>query len=153
MSQMVVLSVNVTNRCFCDFNCLFVWWKLQINVFWTILGHVFCGWISAMCHPAVNGKGVSLATDPRTWHLCTRYSCAFKYDWNCNKRMYKHRIRCTVLCCFPELTRCQIELNELQRLVQKLHSLESGQMVNNGDLPRIISMQVGKSSRLKTGLY
>ncbi|XP_016425900.1 oxysterol-binding protein-related protein 6-like isoform X4 [Sinocyclocheilus rhinocerous] len=43
--------------------------------------------------------------------------------------------------CAQELTRCQIELNELQRLVQKLHSLESGQMINNGDLQRIISMQ------------
>lgn len=67
--------------------------------------------------------------------------------------MHMHRIRCTALCCFPELTRCQMELNELQRLVQKLYSLESGQMVNNGDLQRIISMQVSKSSRLKTGLY
>ncbi|KTF83831.1 hypothetical protein cypCar_00031716 [Cyprinus carpio] len=43
--------------------------------------------------------------------------------------------------CAQELTRCQMELNELQRLVQKLHSQESGQMVNNGDLQRIISMQ------------
>uniref|UniRef100_A0A672M5P5 Oxysterol-binding protein n=1 Tax=Sinocyclocheilus grahami TaxID=75366 RepID=A0A672M5P5_SINGR len=43
--------------------------------------------------------------------------------------------------CAQELTRCQIELNELQRLVQKLHSLDSGQMINNGDLQRIISMQ------------
>ncbi|XP_043110067.1 oxysterol-binding protein-related protein 7 [Puntigrus tetrazona] len=43
--------------------------------------------------------------------------------------------------CAQELTRCQMELNELQRLVQKLHSLESGQIVNNGDLQRIISMQ------------
>ncbi|XP_077056835.1 oxysterol-binding protein-related protein 7 isoform X3 [Siphateles boraxobius] len=43
--------------------------------------------------------------------------------------------------CAQELTRCQIELNELQRLVQKLQSLESGQVVNNGDLQRIISMQ------------
>ncbi|RXN09663.1 oxysterol-binding -related 6-like isoform X1 [Labeo rohita] len=43
--------------------------------------------------------------------------------------------------CAQELTRCQMELNELQRLVQKLNSLESGQTVNNGDLQRIISMQ------------
>uniref|UniRef100_A0A8C2IEL0 Oxysterol-binding protein n=1 Tax=Cyprinus carpio TaxID=7962 RepID=A0A8C2IEL0_CYPCA len=43
--------------------------------------------------------------------------------------------------CAQELTRCQMELNELQQLVQKLHSLESGQTVNNGDLQRIISMQ------------
>ncbi|XP_052467547.1 oxysterol-binding protein-related protein 6-like isoform X1 [Carassius gibelio] len=43
--------------------------------------------------------------------------------------------------CAQELTRCQMELTELQQLVQKLHSLESGQMVNNGDLQRIISMQ------------
>lgn len=43
---------------------------------------------------------------------------------------------------FLELNRCQLELNELHRLVQKLHSLESGQAVNNGDLQRIISMQV-----------
>ncbi|XP_039520840.1 oxysterol-binding protein-related protein 7 isoform X2 [Pimephales promelas] len=43
--------------------------------------------------------------------------------------------------CAQELTRCQMELNELQRLVQKLQSLESNQLVNNGDLQRIISMQ------------
>ncbi|ROI81833.1 Oxysterol-binding protein-related protein 6 [Anabarilius grahami] len=43
--------------------------------------------------------------------------------------------------CAQELTRCQVELNELQRLVQKLQSLETGQVVNNGDLQRIISMQ------------
>ncbi|XP_056325096.1 oxysterol-binding protein-related protein 7 [Danio aesculapii] len=43
--------------------------------------------------------------------------------------------------CGQELTRCQMELNELQRLVQKLNSLESGQIVNNGDLQRMISMQ------------
>ncbi|KAK7122554.1 hypothetical protein R3I94_019608 [Phoxinus phoxinus] len=43
--------------------------------------------------------------------------------------------------CAQEFTRCQIELNELQRLVQKLQSLESGQVVNNGDLQKIISMQ------------
>ncbi|TRY86543.1 hypothetical protein DNTS_002566 [Danionella cerebrum] len=43
--------------------------------------------------------------------------------------------------CAQELTRCQMELNELQRLVHKLHSLDSGQAFNNGDLQRIISMQ------------
>ncbi|XP_059387050.1 oxysterol-binding protein-related protein 6-like isoform X2 [Carassius carassius] len=43
--------------------------------------------------------------------------------------------------CAQELTRCQMELNELQQLVQKLHSLDLGQIVNNGDLQRIISMQ------------
>jgi len=46
-----------------------------------------------------------------------------------------------------------MELNELQRLVQKLQSLESNQLVNNGDLQRIISMQVSKMNRLEAGLY
>ncbi|XP_051530680.1 oxysterol-binding protein-related protein 7-like isoform X2 [Myxocyprinus asiaticus] len=43
--------------------------------------------------------------------------------------------------CAQELSRCQMELNEMQRLIQRLHSLESGQAVNNGNLQRIISMQ------------
>ncbi|XP_056626645.1 oxysterol-binding protein-related protein 7 isoform X2 [Triplophysa dalaica] len=43
--------------------------------------------------------------------------------------------------CGQELNRCQLELNELHRQVQKLHSLESGKAVNDEDLQRIISMQ------------
>lgn len=42
----------------------------------------------------------------------------------------------------PELTRCQIDLNDLKWLVQKLHTLEIGKAVSNGELKRIISMQV-----------
>lgn len=51
----------------------------------------------------------------------------------------------TLLCslCFClELNRCQIDLNDLNRLVQKLLCLESGAAFNNGELQRIISMQV-----------
>ncbi|XP_072523289.1 oxysterol-binding protein-related protein 7 [Salminus brasiliensis] len=40
-----------------------------------------------------------------------------------------------------ELNRCQIDLSDLNRLVQKLHCLESGQAFSNGELQRIISMQ------------
>ncbi|XP_017551414.1 oxysterol-binding protein-related protein 7 isoform X1 [Pygocentrus nattereri] len=43
--------------------------------------------------------------------------------------------------CTQELNRCQIDLNDLNRLVQKLHCLESGQAFSNGELQRIISMQ------------
>ncbi|XP_030629991.1 oxysterol-binding protein-related protein 7 [Chanos chanos] len=43
--------------------------------------------------------------------------------------------------CAQELNRCQMDLSELHRLVQRLQTLESGQPMNNGDLQRIISMQ------------
>ncbi|KAJ8372350.1 hypothetical protein AAFF_G00290390 [Aldrovandia affinis] len=43
--------------------------------------------------------------------------------------------------CFQELTRCQNDMAELNRLVQKLQALEGGQPFNNGELQRIISMQ------------
>ncbi|XP_053367239.1 oxysterol-binding protein-related protein 7 isoform X1 [Clarias gariepinus] len=43
--------------------------------------------------------------------------------------------------CTQELNRCQIELNDLNRLVQKLHNLELDKAVSNGELKRIISMQ------------
>ncbi|XP_060795878.1 oxysterol-binding protein-related protein 7 [Neoarius graeffei] len=43
--------------------------------------------------------------------------------------------------CTHELNRCQIDLNDLNCLVQKLHTLELGKTVNNGELKRIISMQ------------
>ena len=42
----------------------------------------------------------------------------------------------------PELNRCQMDLSELNRLVQRLQTLETGQVFSNGDLQRIISMQV-----------
>ncbi|MFT7796350.1 oxysterol-binding protein-related protein 7 [Arapaima gigas] len=44
-------------------------------------------------------------------------------------------------CCFHELSRCQADLTELNRLVQKLHSLEGNQSSTNGDLQRFISIQ------------
>ncbi|XP_036391012.1 oxysterol-binding protein-related protein 7 isoform X1 [Megalops cyprinoides] len=44
-------------------------------------------------------------------------------------------------CCFQELNRCQSDLAELNRLVQRLQALEGGQSFNNGELQRIISMQ------------
>lgn len=45
----------------------------------------------------------------------------------------------------PELNRCQIDLNDLNRLVQKLHTLELDKAVSNGELKRIISMQVRRT--------
>ncbi|XP_066521482.1 oxysterol-binding protein-related protein 7 [Hoplias malabaricus] len=43
--------------------------------------------------------------------------------------------------CTQELNHCQIDLNDLNQLVQKLHCLETGQGFSNGELQRIISMQ------------
>ncbi|KAI1887138.1 hypothetical protein AGOR_G00203040 [Albula goreensis] len=43
--------------------------------------------------------------------------------------------------CIQELNRCQTDLAELNRLVQKLQSLDGSQPFNNGELQRIISMQ------------
>ncbi|XP_010864526.1 oxysterol-binding protein-related protein 7 isoform X1 [Esox lucius] len=44
--------------------------------------------------------------------------------------------------CAQELNRCQLDLSELNRLVQKLQMLEGGQQAfSNGELQRIISMQ------------
>ncbi|TSK14726.1 Oxysterol-binding protein-related protein 6 [Bagarius yarrelli] len=47
--------------------------------------------------------------------------------------------------CTQELNRCQMELNDLNRMVQKLHTLEFGKAVSNGELKRIISMQFSSS--------
>lgn len=43
--------------------------------------------------------------------------------------------------CAQELNRAQMDITDLGRLVQKLHSLESGPTLNNGELQRIISVQ------------
>ncbi|KAL2078127.1 hypothetical protein ACEWY4_025812 [Coilia grayii] len=43
--------------------------------------------------------------------------------------------------CAQELNRVQMDLSELTRLVQKLHAMESGPALNNGELQRIISVQ------------
>ncbi|KAJ7987576.1 hypothetical protein DPEC_G00327910 [Dallia pectoralis] len=44
--------------------------------------------------------------------------------------------------CAQELNRCQLDLSELNRLVQRLNVLEGGQQAfSNGELQRIISMQ------------
>ncbi|XP_060714637.1 oxysterol-binding protein-related protein 7 isoform X2 [Tachysurus vachellii] len=43
--------------------------------------------------------------------------------------------------CTQELNRCQTDLSDLNQLVQKLHTLELGKAVSNGELKRIISMQ------------
>lgn len=43
--------------------------------------------------------------------------------------------------CAQELNRCHLDLSELNRLVQRLQALETGQVVSNGDLQRIISIQ------------
>lgn len=42
----------------------------------------------------------------------------------------------------PELNRCHLDLCELNRLIQSMQALEAGQAITNGDLKRIISIQV-----------
>lgn len=42
----------------------------------------------------------------------------------------------------PELNRCHLDLSELNRLIKSLQTLEVGQAFTNGDLKRIISIQV-----------
>lgn len=51
---------------------------------------------------------------------------------------------CT-LSILSELNRCQLDLSELNRLVLRLQAMEAGQAFTNGDMQRIISMQVGWS--------
>ncbi|XP_070707814.1 oxysterol-binding protein-related protein 7 [Pempheris klunzingeri] len=43
--------------------------------------------------------------------------------------------------CVQELNRCHLDLSELNRLIQRLQTLEAGQAFTNGDLRRIISIQ------------
>ncbi|XP_041829918.1 oxysterol-binding protein-related protein 7 [Melanotaenia boesemani] len=43
--------------------------------------------------------------------------------------------------CIQELNRCNLDLSELNRLIQRLQALEVGQSFTNGDLQRIISIQ------------
>lgn len=43
--------------------------------------------------------------------------------------------------CAQELNRCHLDLSELNRLIQRLQALETSQVVSNGDLQRIISIQ------------
>uniref|UniRef100_A0A3B3ZJG8 Oxysterol-binding protein n=1 Tax=Periophthalmus magnuspinnatus TaxID=409849 RepID=A0A3B3ZJG8_9GOBI len=43
--------------------------------------------------------------------------------------------------CAQELNRCHLDLSELNRLIQRLQALETGQIIGNGDLQRIISIQ------------
>ncbi|XP_012670024.2 oxysterol-binding protein-related protein 7 isoform X2 [Clupea harengus] len=43
--------------------------------------------------------------------------------------------------CAQELNRVQMDLSEMTRLVQKLHAMDSGPALNNGELQRIISVQ------------
>lgn len=45
-------------------------------------------------------------------------------------------------CLLSELNRCHLDLSELNRLIQSLQTLEVGQAFTNGDLKRIISIQV-----------
>uniref|UniRef100_A0A3P8ZQY9 Oxysterol-binding protein n=1 Tax=Esox lucius TaxID=8010 RepID=A0A3P8ZQY9_ESOLU len=59
---------------------------------------------------------------------------------------YLHKL----LVILAELNRCQLDLSELNRLVQKLQMLEGGQQAfSNGELQRIISMQVCGSEAQK----
>ncbi|KAM8836225.1 oxysterol-binding protein-related protein 7 isoform 3-T3 [Spinachia spinachia] len=43
--------------------------------------------------------------------------------------------------CVQELNRCNADLSELTRLIQRLQMLDTGQTLTNGDLKRIISIQ------------
>ncbi|XP_040032930.2 oxysterol-binding protein-related protein 7 isoform X1 [Gasterosteus aculeatus] len=43
--------------------------------------------------------------------------------------------------CVQELHRCNVELSEINRLIQRLQMLDTGQTLTNGDLKRIISIQ------------
>ncbi|KAK2820699.1 hypothetical protein Q5P01_023658 [Channa striata] len=43
--------------------------------------------------------------------------------------------------CVQELNRCHLDLSEINRLIQRLQALESGQAFTNGELQRIISVQ------------
>ncbi|XP_069560677.1 oxysterol-binding protein-related protein 7 [Brachyistius frenatus] len=56
--------------------------------------------------------------------------------------------------CVQELHRCQVDLSELNRLIQKLQALEVGQAFTNGELQRIISLQnlsLEKPKKSKSG--
>uniref|UniRef100_A0A3Q1HSB9 Oxysterol-binding protein n=1 Tax=Anabas testudineus TaxID=64144 RepID=A0A3Q1HSB9_ANATE len=44
-----------------------------------------------------------------------------------------------------KLNRCHLDLSEINRLIQRLQALEAGQAFTNGDLQRIISIQVACS--------
>lgn len=48
-----------------------------------------------------------------------------------------------------ELNRCHLDLSELNRLIQSLQTLEIGQAFTNGDLKRIISIQVDLFNQLQ----
>ncbi|XP_040032933.2 oxysterol-binding protein-related protein 7 isoform X3 [Gasterosteus aculeatus] len=47
--------------------------------------------------------------------------------------------------CVQELHRCNVELSEINRLIQRLQMLDTGQTLTNGDLKRIISIQLSSS--------
>uniref|UniRef100_A0A8C7XUU7 Oxysterol-binding protein n=1 Tax=Oryzias sinensis TaxID=183150 RepID=A0A8C7XUU7_9TELE len=47
--------------------------------------------------------------------------------------------------CAQELNRCNLDLSELNRLIQRLQNLEVGQTFTNGELQRIISIQLSSS--------
>lgn len=53
-----------------------------------------------------------------------------------------HKTLYYLSCFFPELNRCHLDLSEINRLIQRLQALEAGQAFTNGDLQRIISIQV-----------
>lgn len=54
----------------------------------------------------------------------------------------------TLSCVLPELNRCHLDLSELNRLIKSLQTLEVGQAFTNGDLKRIISIQVDLCNQL-----
>ncbi|MEQ2240862.1 hypothetical protein ILYODFUR_019422, partial [Ilyodon furcidens] len=56
--------------------------------------------------------------------------------------------------CVQELNRCNLDLSELNRLIQRLQAMEVGQTFTNGDLQRIISTQnlsLEKPKKAKSG--
>ena len=57
------------------------------------------------------------------------------YSVECTFKEFHHLL--------SELNRCHLDLSELNRLIQSLQTLETSQTVTNGDIRRIISIQVG----------
>lgn len=100
----------------------------------------------------VNGKVCAWLQQAQDPDSCTQGI----FIWKTFKlREYMTQIKCfciglwflALYCLYSclELNRCQTDLNDLKRLVQKMQTLELGKAVSNGELKRIISMQVKRT--------